>query len=347
VKVGSRCRLLELPPGQLTHPQQGMNDNANMDAELRNRMYDFTKEMEFEPCFPPPLFTRIKPDMKGRPPYSRAFFALTQTCKQLRLEFRPLWLRDSSVQLKFDDIVPFVATFYPLVAEYDNAPKLLVISWHHDYEERDSDLDDVLFDITPLLRLRAFCSTSVVKFVPHRLNECDLPNVDCGHSIHCGCDAEGCDHDDAMEEAFEILNGIYEHTDALDEVLANKNEAWLKALRDTSYSKSLKVQVTVTMGEADIVIYIHFRPAVESAYYMKKTLYDDAVKFLHGAGLLDLEHGDTISFFVGGETGNYARHSQHCSHGTPIYEQMEIWGKTVYKPETAAGLKVSPKALHD
>jgi hypothetical protein len=236
------------------------------------------------------------------------------------------------------------------VDEYENAPRLLTISWDYFWDQEDSDLDHVLFDITLLLRLRAFCPTSVVNFVPHRITECDYPNADCsdcGHSLHCGCNYDECDHDDAMDEAQEMLNNLYAYTDTLDEVLAHNNEAWLKTLRDTSYSKSMKVQVTIVSSDPEIVVYIRFDSNVAPAYFTKKTMHYDAVKYLHDMGMLGLICGDAITFFVCGETGKYTRHSKDCGIVTPMYDQMEISGETVYKPETAADLEASQKTLCD
>jgi hypothetical protein len=289
--------------------------------------------------------------MKGRLQYSRKFFALTQACKQLRSEFRPLWLRGSFIHLKFDDINSFIATFYPLLADYENAPKLLTISWDHFYDEVDSDIDNILFDLTPLLRLRAFRPTCVISFVPRRITDYDYPNLDCadcGHSIHCDCDdGSGCEHEDARDEAQGILNDIYVYTDVLDEIVGSYNEAWLKTIRETSYSKSIKVEATVVSTAMNIVIYIRFNAGVAPAYFKKKTMYHDAVRFLHSKGMLRLTYGSAITFFVGGTTGKYTRHSQHCRVATPMYDQVEIHGETVYKPETAADQKASSTGLRD
>jgi hypothetical protein len=69
-------------------------------SELRNRIYDFAVEdkpgrfalrvLRETPNYPHKLRTEKRP---------WKFFALTQACKQVRAEFRPLWIRDLSVRL--------------------------------------------------------------------------------------------------------------------------------------------------------------------------------------------------------------------------------------------------------
>jgi hypothetical protein len=72
-----------------------------------------------------------------------------------------------------------------------------------DYEDCDIDYEDsmenMLTDISFLIRLRAHCQTLTAKFVSTRILEDDVGNLrcgDCGHSIHCGCNND-CDHEDA------------------------------------------------------------------------------------------------------------------------------------------------------
>jgi hypothetical protein len=316
-----------------------------MSAELRNRIYDFAKEAGFATFAPPPLFSTSKPATSGRPfNVGRRFFALTQTSKQIRSEFRPLWLRGSSIRIKFDDIDRFIDTFYGTVAEYDNAPKLLIISWDDHYDEDSpDDLDDVLFDVAPLLRLRAFCPTSSINFVPHRLSEFDLPNArcgDCGHSLYCDCNSK-CEHEDVMEKAHDILNDIYSYTEALDEILANNTEAWLGILRGTSLKKTMRVEFTVDTQDRHLTVFIRFHYGLGTSKVTKKDMYGSAVKFLHDMGLLGLEYDYMIEFVVGEATGKFARHSEYCDIAVPMYDQIEISGETIYETDNADGTETS------
>jgi hypothetical protein len=97
-------------------------------------------------------------------------------------------------------------------------------------------MDDVLANITQLVRLRAHCPSPTTKFVSRRLEDGDLPNTvweDCGHSLYCGCDFDGCDNDDAYGEAFAELEWQYGYLDILNKFLANNNQAWLEMLRNS------------------------------------------------------------------------------------------------------------------
>lgn len=81
-------------------------------AELRNRIYDFCKEMDSDFEYMPPLLVK---NMEPSPPTTnwsyRAFFALKQACQQIRTEFRPLWLRDSTIRITFAALNPFINTY--------------------------------------------------------------------------------------------------------------------------------------------------------------------------------------------------------------------------------------------
>jgi len=81
------------------------------------------------------------------PSSNRQFLALAQTCKQLRSEYRPLWLRNSVLRLWPDDVRPYTNVFYHGPEEYASAPKSLFVAWDH----RSPLGNDLLFDLTRLL----------------------------------------------------------------------------------------------------------------------------------------------------------------------------------------------------
>jgi len=313
-------------------------------AELRNRIYHFAQERAF--CvhgLEPPLLVKCKKESKASSVYgARQFLAFTQSCKQIRLEYRPLWLRNSAIRVEFKDINDFIATFYPKVEDYQNAPKLFVISWDH--EEDDFD-EDALLDITPLLRLRASCPTFVASFRARRIIDGDLPDFpceDCGHSIHCGCDPD-CEHEFAVDNAFEELHMQYYYTDALDEILANANASWLKAIREDT-AKAMRVECTIDLHSQHLSIYIRFRiPGSAPLLLDKKTMYKGGVQYLKDTGFLDLPSRRNMDFVLGAATGKYTRHLGGCMTLVPIYNQIEIPGSTVYKvkktvkPATTSG----------
>lgn len=149
----------------------------------------------------------------------------------------------------------FIDNFYSETADYTNAPRLLVISWDH----HDDDYEDVLLDISLLIRIRAYGPTFVTRFRSHQLIEGDFPNVecgDCGHSINCGCDSD-CEHEEAMDEAMCELHEEYYYLDALDDILANANPKWLKAFRKDAY-KAPNVECVFDVESRQVTVYIRF-----------------------------------------------------------------------------------------
>jgi hypothetical protein len=91
------------------------------------------------------------------------FFALTQVCKQIRSEYRPLWIRQASFQLKACDLRPCFDTFLINSNDRKHSPKMLQISWDHGYD------NDVRRDVTPLLQLRAYIPSLKCKFILHKV----------------------------------------------------------------------------------------------------------------------------------------------------------------------------------
>jgi hypothetical protein len=63
----------------------------NSPLELRNRVYSYAAERRYQ---------------------TRHFLALTQTCKQIRVEFRPIYLQ-SGIHLTLSKLLPFLDVFLP------------------------------------------------------------------------------------------------------------------------------------------------------------------------------------------------------------------------------------------
>jgi hypothetical protein len=319
--------FLELPPGmngsRLTLPSRYLYY-----AEIRNYIYHFAQEREFDAEYlAPPLLVCRKP-ISARPDrtyaYSaRRFLALTQTCKLIRTEYRPLWLREASISIDLDLVQDFLTAFYPTIEDFQNAPKLLAVLWDH----RDGYDEDVLFDITPLLHLRAHCPTFVAKFCPRPLMDGDAPNVtcfDCGHSVHCGCSDNDCDHENAIDEAMFDLEMDYHYTMALDDFIANNNKAWLKAIRDDFQLHSMKVECTVDIELQQLTIHIRFLKGKAPAGFTETSMYKGAMRYLEGMGILDLDVRGKLDFVIGEHTGKYTRHFSDCGYPIPTYNQVHI-----------------------
>ncbi|KAI8930993.1 hypothetical protein NX059_012004 [Plenodomus lindquistii] len=88
-------------------------------GEIRNRIYSYAVEtLEDTPVLRP----EYKPstlcagcsqwkDNPCRPPNRRNYFSLTQTCRQIRTEFRPLYHTRTEVHVRSYDIVEYMQTF--------------------------------------------------------------------------------------------------------------------------------------------------------------------------------------------------------------------------------------------
>jgi hypothetical protein len=268
--------------------------------------------------------------------------ALTQVCKQIRTEFRPIWLRESCFRMELPAVAQFVTTYYPKVADYQNAPKLLLISWDHgpiedEFEEAYEDsyhldeesMEDVLTDITLLVRLRAHCPTFTAKFISRRILEGDLPNMrcdDCGHSIYCGCDS-ACDHDDALDEAQWELEESHRYLEGLNKFLANSNDLWLQMLRDTTRGHPL-VEFTFDFTTQRPTIFIRFSEGRAPKGFHLKNMYTHSLVLLNRLGMLDLKHYELLDYVIGEATGKYTR--QMGDLGLQIhYNQIHLDGATI------------------
>ncbi|KAF2026026.1 hypothetical protein EK21DRAFT_116227 [Setomelanomma holmii] len=148
------CPLLELP------------------AEIRNRIYAFAEEqskhcsLEFRTLL---TIKNTTPASSSNLLYagSRKFMGLTQKCRQIRAEYRPLWLAQSQPRIRIDDLRRYYQDYMSDEAHLRHAPSLLQISWHQDHD----DQHDEKFDILPLLKMRAYRSTFRCEFVSHKLAE--------------------------------------------------------------------------------------------------------------------------------------------------------------------------------
>jgi hypothetical protein len=116
--VQKDSRFLSLPAGMLYPLLQP--DICLTVTELRNRIYDFARDTPIEEMTKVPLLlqNRPKPAIANS---ARGFLAFTQTCRQIRAEYRPIWMRNSYVCIDFDDFEAFVDTFCPIQFGMTNA----------------------------------------------------------------------------------------------------------------------------------------------------------------------------------------------------------------------------------
>ncbi|CAO2648628.1 Nn.00g078950.m01.CDS01 [Neocucurbitaria sp. VM-36] len=272
--TNTRCRLLELPP------------------EIRNRVYYFTenetRSLYYGPHLRPSRSTMIQETG------FRSFISLTQTCQQLRAEYRPLWLGASNALIRMEHLTQFLNTFYPSTADLQHAPKELYLSWNVGVDHKSES-----YDFTPLLQLHAFKPKFSPKFIPYKVAQQIMPERELCEACKSG-DYES-DSDDSsffcfsldcecgMQSEFnyedweiETYDEMEEYTSDLEALLRNGNEAWLKDLREHNISVHCSYDDKTSQWTANIrfrgrSIPEHLRPG-------KKPI-DCAWKYLNERGM--------------------------------------------------------------
>ncbi|EUC28262.1 hypothetical protein COCCADRAFT_9329 [Bipolaris zeicola 26-R-13] len=143
-----------------TRNVQSFYDFLAHSAEIRNFIYEFAiaagtpdtpeGDVLVREAVPEPYATR---------PWK--FFGLTQTCRQIRAEFRPLWMRSTSIRLMgLEASVSFISTFMPTIAEFKHAPERFTIGTQYEIGQ------DSQRDITLLFRMNALCPYFCISFAP-------------------------------------------------------------------------------------------------------------------------------------------------------------------------------------
>lgn len=111
---------------------------------------------------------------------TRRRLAFAQTCKQIRSEYRPIWLSNSSVHVHIDVLNDFIRAFYPAKNDYHYAPKELIVSYRYSYSTWNPRAEPN--DLTLLVRLHAHCPVLSCSYLPHQINEDhrkECPYKDC------------------------------------------------------------------------------------------------------------------------------------------------------------------------
>lgn len=281
---------------------------------------------------------------------SRTFFPLTQTCKQIRLEYRPLWLRGSLILVNFSNLEGFLATFYCIPGRnetwYRDAPQELTISWDHDKEEYADG--ETLINIGSLLKLRAYSPTSTIRFECRRILEHDLPCTgchECGGCIHTDNSYDyddygeamryNCWHEDTMQEVMEEIHADYSYLFPLNEFLRVNNTKWLSAIQDMDLDF---VELSCTMGEACEMptIYIRFRKPSVPKHLRTWDTHRGAVAYLTEMGMASMRFCEEMDFIVGIHTDKWVR-SADDGYLYPVHDQALIHGSELKTPSTSTG----------
>ncbi|KAF2792520.1 hypothetical protein K505DRAFT_362834 [Melanomma pulvis-pyrius CBS 109.77] len=120
-----------------TYRRRGKLRFMDIPAELRNLIYEYCVE---EPrctfSTKTVYLTKRKPDQDAvhtvrrgrRKQWIRQFFALTQVCRQIRSEFRPIYMKDNQTWIRIKDSAEYIETFFPSVLSSSNSPSSSLIS---------------------------------------------------------------------------------------------------------------------------------------------------------------------------------------------------------------------------
>jgi hypothetical protein len=211
-------------------------------AELRNGIYELATECFDGRTFAPRIQkTFVKPKSWAERYWK--FFGLTQSCKQIRAEYRPLWFRKLEIMSPPVWLSQFVETFLSSAEELQHAPNLVQIEWERDIH----DYVNAKCNITALLRLRAHRPTFQFKFVPGRLADGTTQDEElCWYCIHemeiaelghldsdnmyerCTCAPPGLDTDDWESFQYEVIGRTW----FIENFIRNDNATWLSDMRE-------------------------------------------------------------------------------------------------------------------
>ncbi|KAF2831101.1 hypothetical protein CC86DRAFT_430773 [Ophiobolus disseminans] len=170
------------------------------------------------------------------------FFGLTHTCKQLRAEYRPLWVRKLCMRITPSMLPAFIDAYLSGPIQQLHIPRLIQISWHHDMDNISTK------DSMPMLQLHAHCPTVRFHYIPYILAEMNTGPGDemCDHCCevmymeerafgdaddvdgHCTCVGSEMDGDEWSMYQEDFMD----YTEILDEFITNANEKWCQDLRD-------------------------------------------------------------------------------------------------------------------
>jgi hypothetical protein len=274
----------------------------------------------------------------------RQFFPLTQVCKQIRTEYRPLWLRGSYIRLSVHDLPRWFNTFYPHTIDLKHAPKNLQISWWHE----EDDEEDLVLDITPLIQLRAHCPTFDVSFIPHKVAEHIFPKPElceaCEERMMMLIDCDTSEDEDAEYE-MELLDlcecdGEFQefhykdyeidctdeiaYTEDLKAFIMNDNEAWLEDNRNAR--PQIRCSHDCEKGQYTFTIsFCRFHgKAPKILRRSSPNKNKDACQYLNNRGILKLEGewGGTIEMGVNllFQTGKVSKTRGHIIESSLMHE---------------------------
>jgi hypothetical protein len=143
---------------------------SSRDAELRNQIYEFATEDANDTRY------ALRINMPLIDPWEENnwnFFGLLYVCKQIREEYRPLWLHDLSISGTIQAIRCFSSAFLPRPKDLQHSPKRVQIEWDRGNDDRSGSEHD----LTHLLRMRAYNSGVHFEFIPYEFAGGNLPPI--------------------------------------------------------------------------------------------------------------------------------------------------------------------------
>jgi hypothetical protein len=215
------------------------------------------------------------------------YFAVTQVCKQVRAEYRPIWVQDLRVRFaSTSEVTLFADTFLHYGSGNNHMPKLVQFSWWHGSNHGES------FDLMPILRLHARSPSLRAAFVPYLI-------ATGGHTVDddiCrSCldqigqfddvsDFENCecpDYDLTRSEwsAFKFEQMKYTHS--IRNFIHNPNKSWLKAVQAD--------RLTVTCAINEESCHGTFRILCRAPICQTTTDSQPALDLLEQWGIFDLD----------------------------------------------------------
>ncbi|KAB2103248.1 hypothetical protein AG0111_0g8037 [Alternaria gaisen] len=138
---------------QITPP---LSNFMRLPAELRNRVYNYATSEA-----PSQLLVPVESFQLQQQAQRATGIAMTQVSRQIRSEYRPMWLKHTTFVIDWHSIHAFLQAFYPKESDYDKGPKELILQYdqEHDYTFRKPT------DITHLVRLGLAFAGLQIRFI--------------------------------------------------------------------------------------------------------------------------------------------------------------------------------------
>lgn len=245
---------------------------------------------------------------------------------------------------------------------------MMAIHWDHDRDPYKNG--DLLLDLKPLLSFRAFCEWSTIYFESRQMAERDFPHEECETCNQCiNCcgrckltdwkavlkesllsDAEDsefeydsdyldemfpiwdtCPCDDLLGEVEYDISEKYSYLNAFNCFLGNKDEAWLKSIRDDILGRT-RIECTMGPKSKYPTIYIRFDKGHAPEIFAKKMLYLATCQYLTDVGIIDPEERKMLDFVTGVATGKTTRHSTDWKTVISTYNQITVLGRAYREP---------------